>query len=180
MATLPLSVWIPRANIAAPSEAVALRVGLRAAARARCFGARAGLRKKRAPAACQPYQKAKAGSFEAARLPTPNPLPGHPGQGEGSGRALAHRKPLGRADFSFQGLQLRIAIGCPLTRHRTVWRSVCGGGLPGYTRRRGLLNHWSGRRGLSRGGRSGGQRWRFEAAGANNSRAQTERKHESK
>ena len=34
LATLPLSVRIPRANIAAPSEAVALRVGLRASARA--------------------------------------------------------------------------------------------------------------------------------------------------
>ena len=35
LATLPLSVRIPRANIAAPSKPVALRVGLRAAARAR-------------------------------------------------------------------------------------------------------------------------------------------------
>ena len=34
LATLPLSVRIPRANIAARSEAVALRVGLRASARA--------------------------------------------------------------------------------------------------------------------------------------------------
>jgi hypothetical protein len=34
LATLPLSVRIPRANIAAPSEAVALRVGLRASAHA--------------------------------------------------------------------------------------------------------------------------------------------------
>src|SRR5208337_2621597 len=35
LATLPLSVRIPRANIAARFEAVALRVGLRASARAR-------------------------------------------------------------------------------------------------------------------------------------------------
>ena len=104
----------------------------------------------------------RAGAMLAAS-PLPHPLLG---QGE-------------RTEFIL-AMQLGSRIGGPLTRHRTVGRSVCGGrGLVRYTRR-GRFNHRSGGRRLSRRGRSGAQGWPFEAAAADNGRAQSKCDNKSK